>query len=65
MTNLEKLLQSESGQEHKEAVLLKFKQAQSTVKRQLDLGCSPREYQSLLEQHKAYQAALAVIETIK
>lgn len=41
MTNLEQLLQSDSGQEQKEAIVLKFKQAQSAVKRQLDLGCAP------------------------
>ena len=65
MTNLEQLLQSDSGQEQKEAIVLKFKQAQSAVKRQLALGCAPDEYQLLLKQHEAYQAALAVIETVE
>ena len=65
MTNLEQLLQSDSGQEQKEAIILKFKQAQSAVKRQLDLGCTPHEYQLLLKQHEAYQAALVVIETVE
>ncbi|MFZ3419223.1 EscE/YscE/SsaE family type III secretion system needle protein co-chaperone [Vibrio harveyi] len=65
MTNLEQLLQGDSGQQEKEAIILKFKQAQSAVKRQLDLGYSPQEYQLLLKQHEAYQAALTVIETFK
>ncbi|EMH3444530.1 TPA: EscE/YscE/SsaE family type III secretion system needle protein co-chaperone [Vibrio harveyi] len=65
MTNLEQLLQGDSGQQEKEAIILKFKQAQSAVKRQLELGCSPQEYQLLLKQHEAYQAALTVIETFK
>ncbi|WP_199451482.1 EscE/YscE/SsaE family type III secretion system needle protein co-chaperone [Vibrio harveyi] len=65
MTNLEQLLQGDSGQQEKEAIILKFKQAQSAVKRQLDLGCSSQEYQLLLKQQEAYQAALTVIETFK
>ncbi|MDP2543360.1 EscE/YscE/SsaE family type III secretion system needle protein co-chaperone [Photobacterium damselae subsp. piscicida] len=65
MTNLEQLLQSDSGQEQKETIVLKFKRAQSAVKRQLDSGCAPHEYQLLLKRHEAYQAALAVIETVE
>ncbi|MEZ8041740.1 EscE/YscE/SsaE family type III secretion system needle protein co-chaperone [Vibrio sp. 10N.222.54.F12] len=63
MTNLEQLLQGDSGQQEKEVIIFKFKQAQSAIKRQLHLGCSPKEYQLLHKQHEAYQAALAVIET--
>ncbi|CZF86417.1 EscE/YscE/SsaE family type III secretion system needle protein co-chaperone [Grimontia marina] len=64
MTNLEQRLQSESGHEQKEAILLKFEQAQSAVKRKLDHGCSPQQYQVLLKQHEAYQAALNVIQAV-
>ena len=65
MTNLERLLESESGAEQKEILSLKFKDALSAVKRQLDYGCTPSEYQLLLKQHEAYQAALTLIENFK
>nr|AKN39530.1 Type III secretion protein (YscE) [Vibrio splendidus]AKN40229.1 Type III secretion protein (YscE) [Vibrio tasmaniensis] len=65
MTNLEQLLQGDSGEQEREALILKFDQAQSAVKRQLDLGCSPKEYLLLQKQYEAYQAALTVIETFK
>ncbi|WP_305831119.1 EscE/YscE/SsaE family type III secretion system needle protein co-chaperone [Photobacterium leiognathi] len=65
MTNLEQLLQSHSGKEQKRIIILKLKQAQSAVKRQLDLGCSPQDYKLLLKQYYAYQAALVVIHTVE
>lgn len=64
MTNLEQLLQQDLEGEQREAIILKFKQAQSVVKRKLDLGCSPLEYQILLKQQKAYQAALNVMRQV-
>ena len=65
MTNLEQLLQSDSGKEQKEVLSFKFRQALSDVKRQLDLGCAPSEYQLLVKQHNAYEAALTVIENFQ
>ncbi|MDF5565332.1 EscE/YscE/SsaE family type III secretion system needle protein co-chaperone [Vibrio alginolyticus] len=41
----------------------KLLEAQAVVKRQLDLGCSPQQYQLLLKQYEAYTAAHAVVES--
>ena len=62
MTNLEEILDNDSDGKAKRDVIERLDQAQFAVKRKLDMGCSPKEYQVLMSQYEAYQAAKSVIE---
>ncbi|GEM75431.1 EscE/YscE/SsaE family type III secretion system needle protein co-chaperone [Vibrio agarivorans] len=62
MTNLEEILDNDIDGKAKHDVVERLNQAQLVVKRKLDIGCSPKEYQLLMSQYEAYQAAKSVIE---
>ncbi|MEZ8100084.1 EscE/YscE/SsaE family type III secretion system needle protein co-chaperone [Vibrio bivalvicida] len=62
MTDLEQILDNDpTGAEVKKLKETLF-QAQTSVKRKLDQGCDPQQYQILTKQHKAYIAAQTVLE---
>jgi type III secretion system YseE family protein len=62
MTDLEQILDNDpTGAEVKKLKETLF-QAQTSVKRKLDQGCNPQQYQLLTKQHEAYIAAQTVLE---
>lgn len=62
MTNIEKMLDNDRfGVEAKKIIEALF-QAQHLVKRRLDKGCVPQQYQMLTKQYQAYIAAQTVIK---
>lgn len=63
MTNLEQILNNDKNDAEVHKIKSKLLEAQAVVKRQLDLGCSPQQYQLLLKQYEAYTAAHAVVES--
>ncbi|EGQ8703615.1 EscE/YscE/SsaE family type III secretion system needle protein co-chaperone [Vibrio parahaemolyticus] len=62
MTNLEQILNNDLSGIEVQNIKSKLLQAQAAVKRRLDLGCPPQQYQLLLKQYEAYTAAQVVIE---
>lgn len=62
MTNLEKILDNDRYGVEANNIIEALFQAQLLVKRQLDQGCVPQQYQMLTTQHQAYIAAQTVIK---
>lgn len=62
MTNLERILDKDSSGAELKKIKETLFQAQTAVKKELDRGCAPHQYQILIKRHEAYLAAQAVIE---